>query len=171
MRTTAKTTAGTPSRGTRAARATTGTPMTIRTILVPTDFSAPSRKGLRYAVDLAERFGARIILLNVVEQLGATPDFAYNPLVLPNEQVEANAKKHLDKFRQDEALSDELVERTLVRSGVPYSEICSAARTLKCDLIVIATHGYTGLKHVFMGSTAERVVRHAQCPVLVVRAK
>ena len=64
-----------------------------------------------------------------------------------------------------------VVEQTLVRHGVPYVEVTDAARTLKMDLIVITTHGYTGLKHVFLGSTAERIVRHAPCPVLTVREK
>ena len=57
-----------------------------------------------------------------------------------------------------------------VREGKPHEEICEAAKALGADLIVLTTHGYTGLKHVWLGSTAERVVRHALCPVLVVRA-
>ena len=60
---------------------------------------------------------------------------------------------------------------TLVRVGKPYHEITSAARELNIDLIVISTHGYTGLKHVVLGSTAERVIRHAPCPVLTVRER
>jgi nucleotide-binding universal stress UspA family protein len=59
----------------------------------------------------------------------------------------------------------------VVRLGHPYQEITDAARELKVDLIVISTHGYTGLKHVLLGSTAERIVRHAPCPVLTVREK
>ena len=57
----------------------------------------------------------------------------------------------------------------VVRDGKPFQEICHAAETLGADLIVLTTHGHTGLKHVWLGSTAERVVRHAKCPVLVVR--
>jgi len=57
----------------------------------------------------------------------------------------------------------------VVREGRPYEEICAAAKALAADLIVLTTHGYTGLRHVWLGSTAERVVRHALCPVLVVR--
>ena len=64
-----------------------------------------------------------------------------------------------------------LVEALLVRDGAPFDEICKAAKEIESDLIVIATHGYTGLKHVFLGSTAERVVRHAPCPVLIVRER
>jgi nucleotide-binding universal stress UspA family protein len=68
-------------------------------------------------------------------------------------------------------IAPELLEKTLVRHGVAFDEITKAARELCVDMIVISTHGYTGLKHVVMGSTAERVVRYAGCPVLVVRER
>jgi nucleotide-binding universal stress UspA family protein len=148
---------------------TTAGSIQLRSILVPTDFSAPSLKALRYAAVLARQSGAKLTLLNVVEPIGATPDFAYNPLVLDNEKVTAAAGEHLKKLAAKADLEEGLIEKTLVRNGVPYSEISSAAGSLKVDLIVIATHGYSGFKHLFMGSTAERVVRHAPCPVLVVR--
>ncbi|HTD65875.1 MAG TPA: universal stress protein, partial [Candidatus Limnocylindria bacterium] len=70
---------------------------------------------------------------------------------------------------EKEGIRPALIKSTVVRNGVPFHEIAQAAATLKIDLIVISTHGYTGLKHVLLGSTAERVVRHAPCPVLVVR--
>jgi universal stress protein A len=138
----------------------------IQSILVPTDFSAPSIKALRYAGELAAKFGAKILLLNVVEPIGPTPDFAYNPLVLDDKKIVAAAQQHLKKFAEREGLG---AVPAYVRQGIPFHEISRAAEELKADLICISTHGYTGLKHVFMGSTAERVVRHAPCPVLVVR--
>jgi universal stress protein A len=141
----------------------------LQSILVPTDFSKPSLKALHYAAALAAQFGAKLTLLTVVEPIGATPDFAYNPLVLDNEAVRATAEEQLQRLLKRQAIDVALVQRTLVRQGVPFNEISGAASRLKADLIVIATHGYTGLKHVFLGSTAERVVRHAPCPVLVVR--
>jgi universal stress protein A len=141
----------------------------LQSILVPTAFSAPSLKALRYAAALAAQFGAKLTLLNVVEPIGPTPDFAYNPLVLDNETVTATAKEQLQRLLERQGIDVALVENTLVRHGVPFNEISGAASKVKADLIVIATHGYTGLKHVFLGSTAERVVRHAPCPVLVVR--
>jgi universal stress protein A len=150
-------------------KARSGDALDIQSILVPTDFSAPAVKALRQAVALAKQFDAKITLLNVVEPIGATPDFAYNPMVLENEKVMAATNDHLKKLVKKEKLEG-IVEKTVVRYGAPYSEISLAAKSLKCDLIVIATHGYTGLKHVFLGSTAERVVRHAPCPVLVIRA-
>lgn len=144
-------------------------PPSIRSILVPVDFSRPSEKALDYAASLAGPFGAKLILLNVVEPF-PTPDFAYSPMALDDNVIVAQAKEHLKKVLARSGLDSAAVGKVLVRHGLPYVEITSAAKALKSDLIVISTHGYTGLAHVFMGSTAERVVRHAPCPVLVVRA-
>lgn len=141
----------------------------IRSILVPVDFSRASERALDYAASMAGSFGAKLILLNVVEPF-PTPDFAYSPMALDDDVIAAQAKEHLKKVQDRSGAAPALVEKILVRHGSPYAEITDAARTLKADLIVISTHGYTGLAHVFMGSTAERVVRHAPCPVLVVRA-
>ena len=141
----------------------------IKSILVPIDFSAPSKNALAYAVPFAEQFGAKLTLLNVVEPV-ATPDFAKSfPLAMENDQVMAECKRELERVVKQSGVSPRLVEKTLVRFGRSFHEIADAARTLKVDLIVIATHGYTGLKHALLGSTTERVVRHAPCPVLVVR--
>jgi len=142
----------------------------LKTILVPIDFSETSKKALVYAVRMAEQFGSKIILLNVVEPV-ATPDFAYHPLMLETDKAKSAAKAGLEQVCRDALLSAKMVDRVVVRYGTPFAEITSAARTLKADLIILTTHGYSGLKHVFMGSTAERVVRHAPCPVLTVREK
>ena len=146
-------------------------PLTFKSILVPTDFSAPASQALRYAVALAKETGAKLTLLNVIEPIGPTPDFAYNPMVMEDEKVTAAAKAQLHRLVEKEGLTAALVEKTPVRHGIPFHEISGAAATLKSDLIVLATHGYTGFKHILLGSTAERVVRHAPCPVLVVRAE
>src|SRR5438046_2829865 len=86
-----------------------------------------------------------------------------------NDRVARVFRTKLDLLCKREAIKPRLIEKTLVRFGKPFQEICDAARGLKVDLIVISTHGYTGLKHAVLGSTAERVVRHAPCPVFVVR--
>jgi nucleotide-binding universal stress UspA family protein len=143
-------------------------PRSIRSILVPLDFSKPSEKALQQAAALARQFGAKLTLLNVVEPI-AMPDFAYYPLMMENDKVVAGARKRLDQVWARQGIEQDLVEKVLVRNGPAHREITDAARSLKSDLIVIATHGHTGLAHVFLGSTAERVVRHAECPVLVVR--
>lgn len=125
---------------------------------------------MSYAISLASQFGATLTLLHVVEPF-PTPDFAYYPLALDGDQVIRRAKERLERLAVKVDEDPKWIGRILVRIGVPYREIADVARKLKFDLIVISTHGYTGLAHVFMGSTAERVVRHAQCPVLVVRGR
>ena len=142
----------------------------MKSILVPIDFSAESEKALAYAVPFARQFGARLTVLHVVEPV-ALPDFAQSfPLTIENDKVMAECKRHLQRVVKDLAIEPAVMEKTLVRTGRSFHEIAQAARTLKIDLIIIATHGYTGLKHALLGSTTERVVRHAPCPVLVVRS-
>ena len=141
----------------------------LKSILVPIDFSGPSNKALRYAVPFAEQFGAKLILLHVIEPV-ATPDFAKSfPLSMENDKVMALCKGRLEDVIKEEAIDPRLLEKVLVRWGRSCQAITEAARTLKADLIIISTNGYTGIKHAVLGSTTERVVRHAPCPVLVVR--
>ena len=141
--------------------------LSVKSILVPIDFSETSRKALQYAVRFAEQFGAKLTVLNVVEPV-ATPDFAYHPLLVEADKVKQAAKTRLDALCSQMGIR---AAKTLTHYGTPFAEICEAASKHKVDLIVIATHGFTGLKHVLLGSTAERVVRHAPCPVLTVREK
>ena len=140
----------------------------LTSILVPLDFSETAQKALPYAVKFAEQFGAKLTLLAVVEPF-VSPDFAAFPLVMEPEKVMRATKDRLDTLVTKAGLPAHLIEKTLVRHGTPFLEITEAARTLKVDLIILTTHGHSGLKHILMGSTAERVVRHAPCPVLVVR--
>lgn len=142
----------------------------LKSIVVPIDFSATSRKALAYAVRLAEQFGGRITLVNVIEPIAA-PEFAAVSMLIENDTAKKAAKAKLEDLVKELKIPSRLVEKVLVRFGAPFAEITTAARTLKADLIILTTHGYTGLKHVLMGSTAERVVRHAPCPVLTVRDK
>lgn len=143
----------------------------IRSILVPTDFSAESEKALAYALPFARQFGAKVNLLHVIEPL-ATPDFIPScPLTLESGKVIAHCKRHLKRVLTDLEIEPQFVEKVLVRYGKPFNEIAEAARALEVDLIIISTHGYTGVKRAFLGSTTERVVRHAPCPVLVLRPR
>jgi nucleotide-binding universal stress UspA family protein len=152
----------------RPADAAGGTPR-IKSILVPLDFSAPSRKALQYAVGWARHFGAKLTLLHVVEPAG-TPDFAASfPLAMETDQQIAAARTEMEHLVKTARIPRGVVEKILVRVGRAFHEITEASRTLKPDLILISTHGYTGLKHVLLGSTTERVVRHAPCPVFVLR--
>lgn len=141
----------------------------IERILVPIDFSASAEKALRYAVSFARQFAAKITLLHVRPvpyyggELGGYPT-VFPVSEPPAEKVQARLDADLKRL-----VPPEMRARTLLRIGAAYDEICRAAQDAKTDLIIIATHGHTGLKHVLLGSTAERVVRHAPCPVLVVR--
>jgi nucleotide-binding universal stress UspA family protein len=140
----------------------------LQSILVPIDFSDESTRALRFASALAGPAGAKLMLLHVVEPIG-TPDFVYYPMLMENERVVRTARERLEQLRVEAGIQSAQLGGLLVRNGVAFHEITGAAKLLKIDLIVIATHGYTGLKHILLGSTTERVVRHAPCPVLVVR--
>lgn len=146
------------------------TPFKLKKILVPIDFSDQSLKALRYAVPFAEQFGATLFLTHVVEPTGLVNDLPDVAIALARENQPDAVKTRLT------ALADSEIEPLIpvkveVRSGKPFDEIVTLAKTLDIDLIIIATRGNTGLKHIFLGSTAERVVRRAPCPVLVVREK
>jgi nucleotide-binding universal stress UspA family protein len=107
-------------------------------------------------------------LIHVVEPVSFVNDLPNVLLTRSDQEIANEAKVRLQALAKDEI--DELIPvQTGVRIGKPYHEIVSAAKVMDADLIVISTHGYTGLKHAFLGSTTERVVRYATCPVLVVR--
>jgi len=160
-----------PTKAARSAAASVPALHRIKSILVPLDFSPPSKKALDYAVTFARQFKAKLTLLHVVEPV-ATPDFAASfPLAMENDKLMAAANRELEGAAKAAKIPRGVVEKTLVRFGRSFHEIADAARTRKVDLIIISTHGYTGLKHALLGSTTERVVRHAPCPVLVVRQR
>lgn len=146
----------------------------IKRILVPLDFSPPSLKALDYAADFAKPLGADLYVLFVIEPIYyAVPDLAGAAAGsvggLLDEQRKS-AKQQLERLQARYARKN-VALRTLQQTGTPYQAICDAAKTLKADLIVMSTHGRTGVSHMLMGSVAERVVRTAACPVLTIRAK
>jgi nucleotide-binding universal stress UspA family protein len=138
----------------------------IRNILVPVDFSDNSSEAMKYAGTLARQFQASVTLLHVVEPAPFISDLRNVPNTLSDEEVEARAYHELELLIEEQAEAS-IEMKKVVRRGKAYDEIVKAAKQLKADLIVISTHGYTGLKHTLLGSTAERVVRHTACPVLV----
>jgi universal stress protein A len=141
----------------------------LQNILVPIDFSNHSRKALGYAIPLAAQSGARITLLHVVGKTVVYP--AEMSVVIPNEtQTIASARKHLATLGQ-RWIPRSMLGKMLVEVGEPFDEITRLARKLKAGLIICTTHGYTGLAHVLLGSTAERIVRHAPCPVLTIKVR
>ena len=143
----------------------------IRRVLAPTDFSDSSAPAVRYAAELAGKFGAELTLLHVVQDLTlVVPDVMMpTPVATPalNDMIAA-ARVALDGLTDKLGLRG-LGPKTEVRLGSPAAEIVSAAADLKADLLCIGTHGRTGLAHFLLGSVAERIVRHAPCPVLTVR--
>lgn len=145
--------------------------LNIQQILVPTDFSEYSKKALKYAVSIAEQLGAKITLLHVVESLAASYPYAGYPFVVEPDEIVSAARATANQICKEEKINPQLIRETLVQEGISYREIVETAKALKMDLIIIATHGRTGLANVLLGSTTERVVRHAPCPVLVVREK
>lgn len=157
-----------PTAGTQAAARAHFPP---RRILLPLDLSAHSFQALPAAEALARLGGATLCLLHVAEPIAYPTDLGYAPVI----SGEVEAGLHQGARRRLEELAAPPRERgfsvqTALRVGRPFLEIAEAARTVAADLVVITTHGFTGLKHVLLGSTAERVVRHAPCPVWVVRA-
>ena len=142
----------------------------LKTLLATTDFSDAARSGVRYAVTLAEHLGATVSLLHVIEPPSWMAGMGDVPLVREDSDVVASARAQLAALAKREGKGDVAVSFS-VRTGKPYHEITTAADNRAADLIVIATHGYTGLEHVLLGSTAERVVRHAPCPVLTIPAR
>lgn len=141
----------------------------IKTILVPSDFSECSRKALAYALPLARQFNARIVLLHVADFQYAGSEIDNLELPLIEKQVANTYRKRLADLAEVEA-EPRRVEPA-VRIGKVVPEIISAAKEIGADMIGIATHGCPAAERTFLGSTTERVVRHALCPVLVVREK
>jgi universal stress protein A len=152
------------------ARAKT-TSIHLKRIMVPHDFSPPSRQAFKYAFRFAKEFGSHLILLHVLEPVSLR-SFVKRPGAPAFSKKElASAEKNLRVLLSSAEVGGLKETRSVLRTGIASHEIVEAAKDFDVDLIVIATHGYTGWKHFCIGSTAERVVRAAHCPVLVVREK
>lgn len=154
---------------TKVSRASRSPAAQFGKVLVPVDFSGNSQALLQYAIGFARQHASRLILLHAVEPVAYPVTDGLT--VFATIPVEANQEAARTRLRQwkEEQVPPELEAEIVLRTGPAYYEITEAARELSVDLIIISTHGYTGLKHVLLGSTAERVVRHASCPVLTVR--
>ena len=143
----------------------------LKKILAPVDFSPPSQQGFRYAVKFAQQFRAEHTVIHVLS--GTLPNAAGLVTIPVCSRNELDTAKENLRYLLTSATA---VGVTSARStfrvvGLAAHEIVEVAKQLDVDLIVIATHGYTGWKHFRIGSTTERVVRSALCPVFVVREK
>lgn len=137
--------------------------------LVPLDFSEHAEKALQYAIELAQKLPARLTLLHVIHsmplgvtEMGASLPYAYL------QEMEADIAQAMDAYLQRVQAAKLQGEVTVVH-GVPFQEIVEHAKAGKVDLIIMGTHGRTGLQHALLGSVAEKVVRLAPCSVLVTR--
>jgi nucleotide-binding universal stress UspA family protein len=151
-------------------RARARTRIELRRILVPIDFSDHSKKALQYAIPFAEQFKASIDLLYVVEPAIYPADFSFGQVGFPavEDELRDRGGEELEALVARE-IGGRVDARSAVRTGKAFHEIGQYAQDESIDLIIIATHGHSGMEHVLFGSTAEKVVRHAPCPVLVVR--
>ncbi len=146
------------------------TPPRVKRILAPTDFSPGAESALQWASSLSAAFGADLVILNVLDLslagvAGLPMEFAAMPAAAELiDRLRADAKTEMAKVaaRYPKA-------KTLVREGIPRTGILDTAREVGADLIVMGTHGRSGLAHIFFGSVAEYVVRHSRIPVLTVR--
>jgi nucleotide-binding universal stress UspA family protein len=131
----------------------------IKRILAPTDFSELSAKGARYASQLAKELGSELIVMNIV------------PLDESNFASKREIDQHkleLDEFLVDRDVKPDLNLRKLVEPGVPSGAIIAFAERENCDLIVMSSHGRSGLSRLLVGSVTEQILRKSPCPVLVV---
>lgn len=143
----------------------------LKKILAPVDFSSASEQAVKYAQRLAEEFHAELIFLHVLEPASSLP-FAILPTAAAfSEKEMVTAEKNLHTQVSHARTAGVLEAKWVLRTGVATHEIVEAAKELDVDLIVIASHGFTGWKHFAIGSTADRVARAAACPVMVVREK
>ena len=152
-----------------AARAAVTSPFRLKHILGPIDFSDCAKKALQYALPLAKEHAAAVTLLYVVPPAYAVGDYGGIDYAQLETSIRAGAEKELAAVAEE--VRGVVSADSLVRVGSPAREIVEVARSLPADLIVISTHGRTGLPHVFLGSVAEHVVQRAPCPVFVVRER
>jgi len=138
-------------------------------ICCPIDFSDASRAAMEVAADLARRGGGELVLLHAYPIPGYTfPDGSVVASPRMMQELADGAERHLEEGKKDaEALGARVTTAKAI--GEPASEIVAFAEEQRADIVVLGTHGRTGLEHALMGSIAERVVRKAHCPVLTVR--
>lgn len=145
----------------------------LKSILCPTDFSEFSERAVRYGCELAEKFGAELHLLNVVQQYETVAPGSgewFTPFTEMLPELRQQSQEQLAKLPGPEVTSKLTVHR-VTRVGPAIDEIAKYAKEHNIDLIVQGTHGRRGVKHMLLGSVAENIVRYAPCPVLTVRAQ
>jgi len=144
----------------------------IKKILLATDFSENSKWALTYALSFVKKYEATLYILHVIQQptypLGMYAEISFDAMDKFNRNISEATEKEMKKLCETE-LEGVKNYQSMVVSGTPFLEIIRTAKEKEVDLIVVGTHGRTGLDHILFGSTAEKVVRQAPCPVLSVR--
>ena len=140
----------------------------LKKILCPIDHSDGSKEALKYAVSFAMKNEAKLYLLHVIDIRSFDESIDTMAAQIPNDETIKQLKTKLLECIPEEIRSDMQLE-ALVVQGIPFAEIISIAKKNKVDMIVMGTHGRTGLAHIMIGSVSEKVVRKAHCPVLTVR--
>ncbi|MEW5974236.1 MAG: universal stress protein [Acidobacteriota bacterium] len=142
----------------------------IKNILLPTDFSEPANYSLKYGMSLASKFKATLHVIHVAEHARAGSAGEAVDYLVPDHIAALESK---DRLRLEELVQRICAEgvdaRAIFVAGRAYQDIVKCARDLDVDLIVLATHGRTGFSHLVFGSTAEKVIRLASCPVITVK--
>lgn len=143
-------------------------------ILLPTDGSPLSNKAVRLGIEFAREIGARVTVFHAVPEFKLTQDEGYAPLTPAlkkrfEEEVRARADKMLGAIARRAKARGVRCATVSVASDLPYQEILGTARSKKCDLIMMASHGRRGLSSLLLGSETAKVLTHAKLPVLVVR--
>ncbi len=144
--------------------------MEFKTILFATDFSEGADYAMRYALSLARKFESRLVVIHIINEPVDlrgfyVPHISFDKL---EEEIEQGAQKLMEQFCRKHMKDYENYE-THVFPGIPYDEIIKRADEFGAELIVVGTHGRTGLDHVLFGSTAEKVVRKSSVPVMTIR--
>ncbi|MFA5515713.1 MAG: universal stress protein [Desulfuromonadales bacterium] len=142
----------------------------LKSILFATDFSEGSDYAFQYAFSLAKQYGARLNLIHVINEPVDlrgfyVPHISFDKL---EEEIEEGARKMMEKFCRNHIRNFDNFD-TFIVPGIPFDEIIKKGEELSADLIVMATHGRTGLDHMLFGSTAEKVVRKSPIPVMTIR--
>lgn len=143
----------------------------LKRILFPTDFSETSNEAMKYAIEFAKAFNAHLDIVHVLFDETQVVAFYLPQVTFQNmdKELEVAAEEQLEKFIEKYPEINEVDYTIKLIKGTPFLEIINAAKDFDSDMIIIGTHGRSGLEHVLFGSTAEKVIRKSPCPVFTVR--